>query len=113
MLVSVANHAVITFQSLRPLRLSQLILPVAAALALTACKTAPKPGAIAPRTGDEIIIAGHLVHTGARVVTWNSSGASRFRLKLRVTSSPPHPASGSRTSEVAARRRGWRMTIPA
>jgi hypothetical protein len=27
---------------------------------------------------------------GARVVTWNSSGASRERPNVRVTSDPPH-----------------------
>jgi hypothetical protein len=36
------------------------------------------------------------IDSGARVVTWNSSGASRERPNVRVTSAPPQDVSNNR-----------------
>ena len=41
---------------------------------LFGCGTAPRPGDVLRRQGDEISIAGQLVHTGTRVVLWNDPG---------------------------------------
>src|SRR5438045_2731546 len=43
-------------------------------LLLASCQTAPAPGTIVPRRGDEIIVAGHLVHTGTPIVLWMDPG---------------------------------------
>jgi N-acetylmuramoyl-L-alanine amidase len=56
-------------------------------LLLAGCQTAPKPGALAPRRGDEIVVAGQFVHTGARVVLWmDPGGYDAYRVERRFTS---------------------------
>jgi N-acetyl-anhydromuramyl-L-alanine amidase AmpD len=52
---------------------------------LTGCVTAPpKVGSIAPRHGDEIVVAGQLVHTGTRVVLWTDPGGyDAYRVERR------------------------------
>ena len=45
-----------------------------AAAVLSACTAAPRLGDTAPRRGDEIVIAGRYVHTGAPVVLWTDPG---------------------------------------
>jgi N-acetylmuramoyl-L-alanine amidase len=56
------------------------------AVALTGCKTAPRPGALAPRCGDEIVVAGQLFHTGTRVVTWmDPGGYDAYRVERRFS----------------------------
>jgi len=48
------------------------------------CKTAPRPGAFEPRRGDEIMVAGQLVHTGTRVVLWTDPGGyDAYRVERR------------------------------
>src|SRR5438445_9309724 len=47
-------------------------LPIFAAM--IGCKTAPRPGALAARKGDEIVVAGQFFHTGTRVVLWMDPG---------------------------------------
>jgi N-acetyl-anhydromuramyl-L-alanine amidase AmpD len=67
---------------------SLLTLSACAALALTVsgCKTAPRTGDIAPRTGDEIVVAGKFVHTGTRVVTWmDPGGYDAYRVERRFS----------------------------
>ncbi|HOX58549.1 MAG TPA: peptidoglycan recognition family protein [Candidatus Paceibacterota bacterium] len=50
------------------------------------CKTAPKPGTFASRQGDEIVVAGQFVHTGARVVTWmDPGGYDAYRVERRFS----------------------------
>ena len=75
-----------------PLTCSGLLLGATLALAaFTGCQTAPRPGALALRKGDEIIVAGRLVHTGARVVTWlDPGGYDAYRVERRF--SPPDQA---------------------
>ena len=70
------------------------------ALALLAgCQTMPRPGAFAPRKGDEIVVAGQLVHTGARVVTWmDPGGYDAYRVERRF--SPLDESSWEKSKET-------------
>ena len=43
-------------------------------LALTGCHSTRIPGTLARRAGDEILVAGQLIHTGTRVVLWFDPG---------------------------------------
>lgn len=55
----------------------------------------PKPGEILPRLGDEIVIAGHLFHTGAPVVLWFDPGgydSYRNEPRFALTTQPSYPA---------------------
>jgi N-acetyl-anhydromuramyl-L-alanine amidase AmpD len=77
-------------------------LPVLAGLLqvllLVGC-TSPKPGALLKRQGDEIIAAGHLFHTGTRVVTWlDAGGYDAYRTERRFG---PFDQSSWETSNVA------------
>src|SRR2546421_791134 len=58
----------------------------AAMAALTGCKTAPKPGTMSARTGDEIVVAGRFVHTGTPVVLWmDLGGYDAYRVERRFS----------------------------
>ena len=58
------------------------LLALVVALALGGCAT--KPGVIASRKGDEMIVAGQLVHTGTRVVLWmDPGGYDAYRVERR------------------------------
>ena len=64
--------------------------PILSALLLAAlfagCKTAPRPGTFARRTGDEIVVAGQFVHTGTRVVLWlDPGGYDAYRVERRFS----------------------------
>ncbi len=53
-------------------------------LGLAGCKTTPRPGTMAVRQGDEIIVAGQLFHTGTKVVTWmDPGGYDAYRVDRR------------------------------
>src|SRR4051812_45001458 len=55
-----------------------------AVFGLAGCKTAPRPGTVAARQGDEIVVAGQMVHTGTRVVTWmDPGGYDAYRVERR------------------------------
>src|SRR3989442_11406295 len=55
-----------------------------ALILMAGCKTAPRPGAFEPRRGDEIMVAGQLVHTGTRVVLWTDPGGyDAYRVERR------------------------------
>src|SRR3954470_6321816 len=72
------------------------LLGLASLLALTGCQTAPRPGAFERRTGDEIVVAGQLVHTGTRVVLWlDPGGYDAYRVERRFS---PFEDSGWETS---------------
>lgn len=48
------------------------------------CRSTPKPGALERRTGDEIVVAGQLFHTGTRVITWmDPHGYDAYRVERR------------------------------
>ncbi len=83
-----ANIPVITTLSpnLSMRNLTRCLPALLAAMVITGCKTAPKTGDIAARTGDEIVIAGHFVHTGTRVVTWmDPHGYDAYRVERRFS----------------------------
>jgi N-acetylmuramoyl-L-alanine amidase len=47
---------------------------------------APRPGALAPRRGDEIVVAGQFVHTGTPVVLWmDPGGYDAYRVERRFS----------------------------
>lgn len=49
------------------------------------CKTS-RPGSFVPRTGDEIMVAGRLAHTGTRVVLWTDPGGyDAYRVERRFS----------------------------
>ena len=59
---------------------------IMALLLMTGCATAPKIGEIEPRRGDEIMVAGHYVHTGTPVVLWTDPGGyDAYRVERRFS----------------------------
>ena len=61
--------------------------------------TPPRPGTLALRLGDEIVVAGHFVHTGTRVITWmDPGGYDAYRVERRFA---PYDKSSWETSHVA------------
>lgn len=55
-------------------------------LALSGCKSAPRPGSLVPRQGDEIVVAGRFIHTGTRVVLWmDPGGYDAYRVERRFS----------------------------
>jgi N-acetylmuramoyl-L-alanine amidase len=85
-------------------RLTQILSVLAVAALFAGCKTAPRPGTFAPRTGDEIVVAGQFVHTGTRVVLWmDPRGYDGYRVERRF--SPIDTSDyGSSQAEVRALR---------
>jgi N-acetylmuramoyl-L-alanine amidase len=82
-----------------PHRLTKVLLVVPLAMLLSGCRTFYKPGAALKRTGDEIIVAGQLFHTGTRVVTWmDPGGYDAYRVERRFA---PFDQSSWETSKVA------------
>jgi N-acetyl-anhydromuramyl-L-alanine amidase AmpD len=64
----------------------QILSPLAMAALFAGCQTAPRPGAFAPRKGDEIVVAGQFVHTGTRVVLWlDPGGYDAYRVERRFS----------------------------
>lgn len=53
---------------------------------LAGCSSVPKSGAPAPRTGDEIVVAGQFFHTGTPVVLWTDPGGyDAYRVERRFS----------------------------
>jgi N-acetylmuramoyl-L-alanine amidase len=53
---------------------------------MTGCKTTPRPGALAARQGDEIVVAGQFFHTGTPVVLWmDPGGYDAYRVERRFS----------------------------
>lgn len=53
---------------------------------VSGCVTCPRPGSLLRRSGDEIVVAGQLVHTGTRVVTWlDPGGYDAYRVERRFS----------------------------
>lgn len=64
----------------------------------TGCSTAPRPGTIARRRGDEIVVAGQFVHTGTPVVLWmDPGGYDAYRVERRFS---PIEKSGWKDSQA-------------
>ncbi len=65
----------------------------------SACNTPKRAGTPLRRTGDEIVVAGQLFHTGTRVITWmDPSGYDAYRVERRFA---PFDQSSWETSRVA------------
>lgn len=61
-----------------------LTLALIALVTLIGCTSIPRPGQPLPRTGDEIIVAGQLFHTGTPVVLWTDPGGyDGYRVERR------------------------------
>ena len=59
------------------------ILALVLCAAAAGCVCRP-PGKLVPRKGDEIMVAGQLFHTGARVVLWSDPGGfDAYRVERR------------------------------
>ena len=59
-----------------------LTMILAVVVGISGCAT--RPGTIAKRKGDEIIVAGKMIHTGTRVVTWmDPGGYDAYRTERR------------------------------
>ncbi len=57
-----------------------------AAFLAAGCSTMPRAGKPEPRAGDEIVAAGQMFHTGARVVLWmDPGGYDAYRVERRFT----------------------------
>lgn len=55
-----------------------------ATILFTGCATSPRIGSFAPRTGDEIVVAGKYAHTGTPVVLWTDPGGyDAYRVERR------------------------------
>src|SRR5882762_5157678 len=71
---------------LSPLYSIRVLAVFAGVAALAGCKMAPRPGAMAPRQGDEIVVAGRFVHTGTPVVLWmDPGGYDAYRVERRFS----------------------------
>src|SRR5882762_11185351 len=71
---------------LSPLYSIRVLAVFAGVAALAGCKTASRPGAMAPRQGDEIVVAGRFVHTGTPVVLWlDPGGYDAYRVERRFS----------------------------
>lgn len=80
---------------MRPLR--HLALSLLALFVLAGC--AHRPGTLNKRTGDEIVVAGHLFHTGTKVVTWmDPGGYDAYRVERRFV--PYAQSSWAKTLEA-------------
>lgn len=52
----------------------------------TGCATAHRPGTLAPRKGDEIVVCGQYFHTGTPVVLWTDPGGyDAYRVERRFS----------------------------
>jgi N-acetylmuramoyl-L-alanine amidase len=79
------------------MKLIFLAAPLLSAFALVGC--AHRPGTSAKRTGDEIIVAGQLFHTGTPVVTWmDPGGYDAYRVERRFA--PYEQSSWAKTQEA-------------
>jgi N-acetyl-anhydromuramyl-L-alanine amidase AmpD len=68
-------------------------------LLLTGCATARKPGALAPRRGDEIVVCGQYFHIGTPVVLWTDPGGyDAYRVERRF--SPIEEADWKKSQEL-------------
>ena len=67
------------------LTITPLLASLSFALAITGCVTPPpRIGSFAPRTGDEIVVAGKYIHTGTPVVLWTDPGGyDAYRVEKR------------------------------
>src|SRR5262245_52251775 len=83
------------------LALPSVPAPTNSALPTSDLKPALPPGTLAPRAGDEIVVAGQFVHTGTPVVLWlDPGGYDAYRVERRF--SDPGQSSWLATQESGA-----------
>jgi N-acetylmuramoyl-L-alanine amidase len=76
-------------------------LPFLIMAVVAGCRSTPQPGRIAPRAGDEIVVAGQFVHTGTRVILWlDPGGYDAYRVERRFS---PLEKSDWETSQTEVR----------
>lgn len=76
---------------------SRLLCGAVALFVLAGC--AHRPGTLNKRTGDEIVVAGQLFHTGTKVVTWmDPGGYDAYRVERRFA--PYEQSSWAKTLEA-------------
>lgn len=83
-------------------------------LMLGACagQPTPQPGRPLTRTGDEIMVAGQLIHTGAPVVLWlDPDGYDAYRVDRRFVPQDQAGWDASRQTLDSPNRYGWRAPI--
>lgn len=57
------------------------------AVVAAGCATAPRPGTVLKRTGDEMVVAGQFIHTDTPVVLWmDPGGYDAYRVERRFAS---------------------------
>src|SRR3954471_179705 len=75
-----------------------LVLGSLTVVMLASCQLA-RPRTFVPRKGDEIVVAGQLFHTGARVITWmDPGGYDAYRVERRFS---PIAESGWKETQAA------------
>lgn len=75
-----------TIRTIAAMPFKPISLLFACLLVFAGCHTAPKPGALAPRCGDEIVAAGQFFHTGTKVVLWmDPGGYDAYRVERRFS----------------------------
>lgn len=80
-------------------QLSRGVAVMVALMLLAGC--AHRPGTLAERRGDEIVVAGQLFHTGTKVVTWmDPGGYDAYRTERRFA--PYEQSSWAKTQEAGA-----------
>ena len=84
-----------------PARTSVQLLLVAFLFVVVGCQALPRPGALASRQGDEMVVAGQFFHTGTRVVLWmDPGGYDAYRVERRFS---PYDESSWETSKVVVK----------
>ena len=70
-------------------RMAWLGLSILALGSWQGCVSPPPPGQLAPRVGDEIVVAGQFIHTGTPVVLWmDPGGYDAYRVERRFSPLP-------------------------
>src|SRR6266496_1114435 len=60
------------------------LILISFSIMFSGCKTTPAPGTVSARQGDEIVVAGRMVHSGTRVVLWmDPGGYDAYRVERR------------------------------
>lgn len=89
--------------TLRNLFLTRSLVAIVllALFVVTGCQNVPRPGTLAPRRGDEIVVAGQFFHTGTPVVLWlDPGGYDAYRVERRFS---PYDESSWETSKVVVK----------
>ncbi len=74
------------FPAHRPFSRGNVLWLLCVAVSWSGCQSVPKPGTLAPRRGDEIVVAGRFIHTGTPVVLWmDRGGYDAYRVERRFS----------------------------